>query len=99
GYPDEIFQVPNDLVANWEKYALIVSHTIPFDSVGEALEPREHAGRRRQGRGDLLTASRRKSAQILGVSGVFASARAIWRGAPARAWRRWRRTCRAHPAL
>ena len=38
GYPDEIFQVTADLVANWEKYALIVSHTIPFDNVGEALE-------------------------------------------------------------
>ena len=38
GYPDEIFQVTNDLVANWEKYALIVSHTVPFDKVGEALE-------------------------------------------------------------
>lgn len=38
GYPDEIFEVTNDLVANWEKYALVVSHTIPFGSVGEALE-------------------------------------------------------------
>ena len=38
GYPDEIFQVTADLVANWEKYALIVSHTIPFDNVGEALD-------------------------------------------------------------
>jgi L-iditol 2-dehydrogenase len=38
GYPDEIFEVTGDLVANWEKYALIVSHTIPFDNVGEALE-------------------------------------------------------------
>jgi L-iditol 2-dehydrogenase len=38
GYPDEIFQVTADLVANWEKYALIVSHAIPFDKVGEALE-------------------------------------------------------------
>ncbi|HWT48841.1 MAG TPA: zinc-binding dehydrogenase [Mycobacterium sp.] len=38
GYPDEIFQVTDDLVANWEKYALIVSHTIPFDNLGEALE-------------------------------------------------------------
>jgi threonine dehydrogenase-like Zn-dependent dehydrogenase len=38
GYPDEIFEVTKDLVANWEKYALIVSHTIPFDYVGEALE-------------------------------------------------------------
>lgn len=38
GYPDEIFEVTRDLVANWEKYALIVSHTIPFENVGEALE-------------------------------------------------------------
>ena len=38
GYPDEIFEVTKDLVANWEKYALIVSHTVPFDKIGEALE-------------------------------------------------------------
>jgi 2-desacetyl-2-hydroxyethyl bacteriochlorophyllide A dehydrogenase len=38
GYPDEIFEVTRDLVANWKKYALIVSHTIPFGNVGEALE-------------------------------------------------------------
>jgi 2-desacetyl-2-hydroxyethyl bacteriochlorophyllide A dehydrogenase len=38
GYPDEIFEVTKDLVANWEKYALIVSHTIPFDDVDEALK-------------------------------------------------------------
>jgi L-iditol 2-dehydrogenase len=38
GYPDEIFEVTKDLVANWEKYALIVSHTVPFGKVGEALD-------------------------------------------------------------
>jgi threonine dehydrogenase-like Zn-dependent dehydrogenase len=38
GYPDEIFEVTKDIVANWEKYALIVSHTVPFDRVDEALE-------------------------------------------------------------
>lgn len=37
GYPDEIFEVTGDLIANWEKYAVIVSHTIPFDEVGDAL--------------------------------------------------------------
>jgi L-iditol 2-dehydrogenase len=37
GYPDEIFEVTRDIVANWEKYAAIVSHTIPFDNVDEAL--------------------------------------------------------------
>lgn len=37
GYPNEIFEVTKDIVANWEKYAVIVSHTIPFDDVDEAL--------------------------------------------------------------
>jgi 2-desacetyl-2-hydroxyethyl bacteriochlorophyllide A dehydrogenase len=37
GYPDEIFEVTKDLIANWEKYAVIVSHTIPFSDVDEAL--------------------------------------------------------------
>jgi hypothetical protein len=26
----QIFEVTKDPVANWEKYAVIVSHTIPF---------------------------------------------------------------------
>jgi L-iditol 2-dehydrogenase len=38
GYPDEIFEVTEDLIASWEKYALIVSHTVPFADVGRALE-------------------------------------------------------------
>lgn len=38
GYPDEIFEVTNDLIANWEKYAHIVSHTVPFDEVHRALD-------------------------------------------------------------
>jgi len=38
GYPDEFFEVTKDLVTNWEKYALIVSHTVPFGNVGKALE-------------------------------------------------------------
>jgi L-iditol 2-dehydrogenase len=38
GYPDEIFEVTADLIANWEKYALLISHTIPFDRVSEAIE-------------------------------------------------------------
>ena len=37
GYPDEIFEITKDLVANWERYAVIVSHTIPFTEVDEAL--------------------------------------------------------------
>ncbi len=37
GYPDEIFEVTKDIIANWERYAVIVGHTIPFDNVDEAL--------------------------------------------------------------
>jgi threonine dehydrogenase-like Zn-dependent dehydrogenase len=38
GYPDEIFEVTEDLIANWERYAVIISHTIPFDDVNDALK-------------------------------------------------------------
>ena len=38
GYPKEIFEVTKDLIANWEKYAVIVSHTLPFDDVAAALQ-------------------------------------------------------------
>jgi L-iditol 2-dehydrogenase len=37
GYPTEIFAVTSDLAANWEKYAVIVSHTFGFDDVQDAL--------------------------------------------------------------
>ncbi|MCX2929185.1 zinc-binding dehydrogenase [Mycobacterium sp. CVI_P3] len=37
GYPTEIFEVTKDLIANWEKYAVIVSHTFGFDDVQDAL--------------------------------------------------------------
>lgn len=37
GYPNEIFEVTGDIVANWETYARIVSHTIPFTEIDEAL--------------------------------------------------------------
>jgi 2-desacetyl-2-hydroxyethyl bacteriochlorophyllide A dehydrogenase len=37
GYPNEIFEVTRDIIANWEKYAVIVSHTISFDNVNDAL--------------------------------------------------------------
>ena len=37
GYPEEIFEVTKDIIDNWEKYAVIVSHTVPFDDVAEAL--------------------------------------------------------------
>ena len=38
GYPTEIFEVTEDLIANADKYALIVSDRIPFDRALEALE-------------------------------------------------------------
>jgi L-iditol 2-dehydrogenase len=38
GYPEEIFEVTEDLIDNWEKYAVIISHTIPFDDVNDALK-------------------------------------------------------------
>jgi 2-desacetyl-2-hydroxyethyl bacteriochlorophyllide A dehydrogenase len=38
GYPEEIFEVTKDIIANWEKYAVIVSHKILFDDVDEAFQ-------------------------------------------------------------
>lgn len=37
GYPTEIFAVTEDLVANWQKYALIISHTVDFADLDDAL--------------------------------------------------------------
>ncbi|WP_425862112.1 zinc-dependent alcohol dehydrogenase [Arthrobacter sp. TWP1-1] len=37
GYPTEIFEVTTDIIAAWERYALIISDTLPFDRVQEAL--------------------------------------------------------------
>ncbi|QAY60047.1 theronine dehydrogenase [Microbacterium protaetiae] len=37
-YPTEIFEVTDDIIENWEKYALIVSDTLPFDRALDALE-------------------------------------------------------------
>ncbi|WP_396893686.1 zinc-binding dehydrogenase [[Mycobacterium] wendilense] len=38
GYPTEIFEVTPDIVADWQTYAKIISHTIDFDDLPEALE-------------------------------------------------------------
>ncbi|MEU4226986.1 zinc-binding dehydrogenase [Nonomuraea sp. NPDC026600] len=38
GHPDEIFEVTDDIVDNWEKYAVIVSDQVPFTEVERALE-------------------------------------------------------------
>jgi 2-desacetyl-2-hydroxyethyl bacteriochlorophyllide A dehydrogenase len=37
GYPTEIFEVTTDIVENWQKYAVIISHTFSFDDVQDAL--------------------------------------------------------------
>lgn len=37
GYPNEIFEVTDDIIANWEKYRPIVSHRVPFENVVDAL--------------------------------------------------------------
>lgn len=47
GYPDEIFTVTKDLIAEWEKYALIIGDVVPFDNVDEALAKSFDTGRRR----------------------------------------------------
>lgn len=38
GYPTEIFEVTKDIVDNWEKYQVIISHTFDFDDLQEALQ-------------------------------------------------------------
>ena len=35
--PADVLEVTRDIVANCEKYAAIVSHTIPFDNIVEAI--------------------------------------------------------------
>jgi threonine dehydrogenase-like Zn-dependent dehydrogenase len=37
GYPTEIFEVTKDIVAEWEKFALIISDRVPFADVEQAL--------------------------------------------------------------
>ena len=44
GYPTEIFEVTDDIIENWEKYALIVCHTFTFDQTLEALALAETPG-------------------------------------------------------
>ncbi|KQM84549.1 zinc-binding dehydrogenase [Agromyces sp. Leaf222] len=38
GYPTEIFEVTDDLIANWQKYQLIISDRFTIDDVQRALE-------------------------------------------------------------
>ena len=38
GYPTEIFEVTDDIIENWQKYALIISDVLPFEQSLEALE-------------------------------------------------------------
>lgn len=37
GYPDEIFQITDEISEHWERFAVIVSHTFDFADVREAL--------------------------------------------------------------
>lgn len=37
GYPTEIFEVTDDIVANWPKYQRIISHRFPFEESLDAL--------------------------------------------------------------
>ncbi|MFT2818106.1 zinc-dependent alcohol dehydrogenase [Leifsonia sp. A12D58] len=37
GYPTEIFEVTDDIIENWEKYAKIISHTMPYEKALEAF--------------------------------------------------------------
>lgn len=38
GYPTEIFEVTDDIIANWQKYELIISHRLPADEALTALK-------------------------------------------------------------
>jgi len=38
GHPTEIFEVTDDIIDNWEKYALIVSDLVPFAETARAIE-------------------------------------------------------------
>lgn len=38
GYPTEIFEVTKDIVDNWEKYRVIISHTFDFEDFDEAMQ-------------------------------------------------------------
>jgi 2-desacetyl-2-hydroxyethyl bacteriochlorophyllide A dehydrogenase len=38
GYPTEIFEVTDDIINNWQKYELIISHRFPYDDALEALQ-------------------------------------------------------------
>lgn len=37
GYPSEIFEVTHDIIAAWERYGKIISDTLPFERVQDAL--------------------------------------------------------------
>ena len=81
GYPKEIFEVTRDIIAKWEKYAVIVSHTFPFDDVDEAAADRLDSGRRRQGRRHLqLTVANRRRFSWRGISRPIPSTRSCWTG-------------------
>ncbi|MEV6032962.1 hypothetical protein AB0L65_17520 [Nonomuraea sp. NPDC052116] len=38
GYPTEIFEVTTEIVAHRERFARLISHTLPFSEVGHAFD-------------------------------------------------------------
>lgn len=44
GYPDEIFEVTDAIIANTDAYARIISDLVPFEDALEALEIAKHRG-------------------------------------------------------
>ncbi|MFT8592899.1 MAG: zinc-binding dehydrogenase [Bifidobacterium sp.] len=44
GYPNEIFEVTDDIIDNWDQYAKIISHTFPFEKALDALETAKTPG-------------------------------------------------------
>jgi len=51
GYPERIFEVTKDIIANWERYAVIVGHTIRSDNVRRGPSERPSTPRRRPKKG------------------------------------------------
>ena len=78
GYPTEIFEVTRDLAANWEKYAVIVSHTFGFDDVRGGSGHGADAGGRRQGRRHLRLSALQPRQHLGGQQFQVASEARSW---------------------
>ena len=80
GYPKEIFEVTRDIMAKWEKYAVIVSHTFPFDDVDEALRTAATPGAADKVGHLQLTVANRRRFSWRGISRPIPSIRSCWTG-------------------